>query len=235
MGKDKRHLKDSQSFDLENKHKRHPKVKQAIELDGSKEALKKFYADWASDYDDDTSGLKYTACETSYGLFTSLTGSYFLKFDINDKLIRIMDVGCGTGLMGKTLYRNGYRNIDGCDLSYEMTREAEKLNIYNKLTANININKPINPDWANTFDCSFSVGVFTPGHVEPRALNQMIDLTKPGGLIIISTRIAYYETTDYQHVSDQLEHENIIKLLKVDRNQPYTDDSPAHYWAYAVL
>lgn len=235
MGKDKRHLKDRQSFEQENKHKRHPKVAQALKLDGNKQAIKNFYAHWASDYDDDTSDLRYTACELAYRLFISLPKSDFLHVDIHDKSIRIMDVGCGTGLMGRTLYQNGYATIDGCDLSLEMTQEAAKLNIYDNLTSNININKSINPDWKNSYDCCFSVGVFTPGHFEPTALNQIIDMTKPGGLIVLSTRLAYYETSDYQQVSDQLEHEKKVKLLKVEKNQPYTNDSTAHYWAYAVM
>jgi len=63
----------------------------------------------------------------------------------------------------------------------------------------------------------------------------MIDMTKAGGLILVSTRLAYYDSSNYQQISDQLEIEQKIKLLKVDKNQPYTDDSPAHYWAYVVL
>ena len=218
-----------------NEDKLHPKLNQSISLDGSEETIKDFYANWAQMYDKDTSSWQYIGCDSAYQLLITLPESEFLTIDILDKAIRIMDVGCGTGLMGKLLNQQGYSHIDGCDLSLEMTLQANRLNIYNELTADIDINQPINPDWKDAYDCSISVGVFTPGHVEPQALNQMIDMTKPGGLIIVSTRIAYYETTDYQQVSDQLEAENKIKLLKVDKNLPYTDDSPAHYWAYTVL
>ena len=215
--------------------KRHPQVKKAFELDGNEDAIKEFYADWAENYNKDTTGIHYSACQSTYELLTSLPGSEFQTTDLNDKSIRIMDVGCGTGLMGKKLHEHGYTNIDGCDISLEMVQEADKLAIYTQLTADIDINQPINPDWKDAYDVSMSIGVFTPGHVEPKALNQMIDMTKPGGLILVSTRLAYYDSTDYQQVSDQLEQENKIKLLKVDKDQPYTDDSPAHYWAYVVL
>lgn len=218
-----------------NKDKRHPKVKEAFQLDGDEDAIKEFYANWAENYDKDTAGINYSANQSTYNLFTSLPDSEFLTVDINDTSIRIMDVGCGTGLMGKTLNDHGYTNIDGCDISLEMVLQAGKLGIYKQLTADIDINQPINPDWKDIYDCSMSVGVFTPGHVVPEALNQMIDMTKPGGLIIVSTRIVYYDTTNYQQVSDQLETRRKIKLLQVNKNQPYTDDSPAHYWAYVVL
>ena len=213
----------------------HPKVKQSISLDGDQQTVKDFYAHWAKEYDKDTQSWQYCGCNTAYRLLTTLPPCDYLSIDNSDKTIRIMDVGCGTGLMGVILYEHGYRHIDGCDLSLEMTLQADKLGIYNELTADIDINQPINPDWKDVYDVSVSIGVFTPGHVDPTALNQMIEMTKPGGLIIISTRLAYYETTDYQQVSDQLELARKIKLLKVEKNQPYTDDSPAHYWAYTVL
>lgn len=214
---------------------KHPKVKQALELDGSEDAIKNFYAQWAENYDKDTSSLQYSACNSSYELLTNLPSSDYLNTDVTDKSIRIMDVGCGTGLMGKLLNHHGYRNIDGCDISAEMVEQAEKLQIYNRLIADVDINQPIQADWKNVYDCSISVGVFVAGHVDPPALNQMIDMTKSGGLMIVSTRLAYYDSSDYQQVSDQLEADGRIKLLRVDKNRPYTDDSPAHYWAYAVL
>ena len=217
-----------------SKQKRHPKVSQAFQLDGSQQAVKDFYADWASNYDKDTSSIQYSACESTCQLFLNLPDSEHLGIDPDNKDLRIMDVGCGTGLMGQTLVRHGYTNVDGCDLSLEMTIEADKLGIYKQLTADIDINQPINPDWKDLYDVSLSVGVFTPNHVEPQALNQMIAMTRPGGLIIVSTRIEYYDGTDYQQVSDQLEAEHKLSLLKVNKNQAYTDDSPAHYWAYVV-
>ena len=215
--------------------KRHPKVKEAFQLGGSEEAIKDFYADWAENYDKDTSGIHYSACQSTYDLFTRLPDSDYLDLDINDHSIHIMDVGCGTGQMGKLLFDQGYTTIDGCDISLEMTLEADKLGIYRHLTADVDINQPINPDWKDAYDVSMSVGVFTPGHVDPEALNQLIDMTRPGGLILVSTRLAYYDNSDYQKVSDELEAQRKIKLLKLDKDRPYTDDSPAHYWAYVVL
>ena len=215
--------------------KRHPKVNQAFQLDGSEQAVKDFYADWAEKYDSDTSSINYSACESTFNLFNNLPASDYLTIDPQNKQLKFMDVGCGTGLMGKILAEHGYTNIEGCDLSYEMTVQADKLGVYKQLIADVDINQPINPDWKQAYDVSLSVGVFTPNHVDPEALNQMIDMTRVGGLILVSTRLAYYDSTNYQQVSDQLETEKKLKLIQVDKNKPYTNDSPAHYWAYAVL
>jgi len=111
-------------------NKRHPRVKEAFQLGGEEEAIKEFYADWAENYDKDTAGIHYSACQSTYDLLTALPNSEFLTVDISDKSLRIMDVGCGTGLMGEMLKEHGYTNIDGCDISLEMTLEADKLGVY---------------------------------------------------------------------------------------------------------
>ena len=42
----------------------------------------------------------------------------------------ILDLGCGTGLVGEHLHRHGYTNIDGLDLSPELLQVAQAKGIY---------------------------------------------------------------------------------------------------------
>ena len=139
---------------------RYPKVKQAIALDGSQQSVKTFYAEWADNYDTDTQSWQYCGCEIAYRFLHDLSQHAELKIEPHDKTIRIMDVGCGTGLMGKILHEQGYRYLDGCDISLEMVLQADSLNIYNSLTADIDINQAINPDWKDVYDLSICIGVF---------------------------------------------------------------------------
>ena len=44
--------------------------------------------------------------------------------------MRILDVGCGTGLVGSELNRIGYKNLDGLDASPEMLKIAAEKNIF---------------------------------------------------------------------------------------------------------
>ena len=44
--------------------------------------------------------------------------------------ISILDLGCGSGLVGEQLHKRGYQNIDGIDLSAEFLKEAQKKGVY---------------------------------------------------------------------------------------------------------
>jgi len=49
-------------------------------------------------------------------------------------------------------------------------------------------------------DVTVCCGVFTTGHVPPIALRELIRITKPGGVVLVSTRKSYYETTEFKRV-----------------------------------
>jgi SAM-dependent methyltransferase len=207
----------------------------ALNLDGSPGSIKKFYAEWAENYDRDTAGLQYSAVEHVIDILQNCPPSDLLSVSPGDRGLRVMDAGCGTGLLAKGLFALGYKNIDGFDISEDMTNLAGDLGIYNQLYPHVDLNREINTDWIDCYDCTVSIGVFTPGHVSPEALSRLAFITRSGGLIIVSTRIAYYESESYQAVSDRLESEGKIKLIHTVKNASYTDDSNAHYWVYVVL
>ena len=46
------------------------------------------------------------------------------------KDISVLDLGCGSGLVGEQLHKRGYQNIDGLDLSEEFLEEAQKKGVY---------------------------------------------------------------------------------------------------------
>ena len=50
-----------------------------------------------------------------------------------DKDAQILDMGCGTGLVGVELHKLGYRNIDGLDLSQKCLGVAEGKGVYTNL------------------------------------------------------------------------------------------------------
>lgn len=213
--------------------KPHPAVEDALNLDSDPDTIKAYYADWAESYDEDLEGY-YTAPRMMVGLLQEYLSTSPPELPSNKSELRIMDAGCGTGLVGDVLYKSGFRNIDGTDISEEMVDKARELGVYRFLEGDVDINEPPRAEWVGAYHAVLCCGVFTLGHVPPEALHHLVDMTSPGGIVIVSTRTAYYDETDYQRVSDELVASNRAGLVKELRDAPYTKDGNAHYWIYKV-
>ena len=209
----------------------HINIHDALLLDSDPDSIRKYYQTWAATYDSDV-------IENYYGiqLIADLVQQHAQESTalsvIKAADLKIMDVGCGTGLLGKPLYAMGYRYIDGVDLSAEMLAKAEASGFFRRLFEGVDIHQSLPEELQSAYDVSVCVGVFTPGHVLPKALYQLIDMTRPGGLTVVSTRVPYYDTTDFQQVSDRIETDGVAVLRKSYMNAPYRDDGDAHYWVY---
>ena len=79
----------------------------------SKEKVLEYYTNWSEDnkYDQDMIDWNYIAPANSAKIFSKYT---------NDLSIKILDAGCGTGLVAKELKRLGFENIIGVDFSQDM-------------------------------------------------------------------------------------------------------------------
>lgn len=70
---------------------------------------------------------------------------------------QILDAGCGTGLVGWCLQRQGFKNMTGLDFSAECLAEAERKNVYSTLVNHSLLEKL--PFEDNTFDVVICIGV----------------------------------------------------------------------------
>ena len=111
------------------------------------------------------------------------------KYVLNNNC-KILDAGCGTGLVGIELKKCGYSNIDGVDFSQNMLNLIPK-NIYRKIE-NVDLNNPLKFN-TNTYDMITCVGTFTYGHVKPHALDELIRITKNRGFICFTINEGVYE------------------------------------------
>jgi predicted TPR repeat methyltransferase len=99
---------------------------------------------------------------------------------------RLLDAACGTGLVGESLHRFGFRDLHGLDLSPGMIAVASRKHIYRGLTvAALGGTLPF-PDAA--FDAFVVCGAFTPQHAPPESLDDLLRVTRPGGFAIFSLR-----------------------------------------------
>ena len=177
-------------------------------LTTSKELLK-YYQDWTkkNKYNQDMINWKYAAPEE--------TVSILKKYALN-KNCKILDAGCGTGLVGIELKKCGYSNIEGVDFSQNML-DLVPQDIYKKIEK-IDLNKFLKFK-NNAYDVVMCVGTFTYGHVKPQALDELIRITKNRGLICFTINEGIYKEYGFDNKIKELSDKkswNVKEFFKSD-------------------
>lgn len=107
-----------------------------------------------------------------------------LKKEIPRQNDRLLDLGCGAGVIGKELVELGF-NVVGMDISLGMAKQAESNLGSNNLTVG-DVEKI--PFADGTFDRIVCLGVITYLPDERKAIGEMYRILKPGGQLIIAVR-----------------------------------------------
>lgn len=134
--------------------------------------------------------------------------------EINPYSLKILDLGCGTGLSGRQL-KPFAKTLIGIDLSEKMLAIAEKKNIYDELIS-ADINTAIKNFQA--IDLITAIDVFTYiGDLEILFKN-ISSALKPNGLLAFSTEITTKENFELQ-TSARFSHQQkyIENLLKTNQ------------------
>ncbi len=163
-----------------------------------------YYDEWTVEnkYDKDMVDWKYSGPQETVNLFK--------KYNFK-KEIKILDAGCGTGLVGVELKKNGYLNLDGADFSQKMLDLVPK-NIYENLFK-IDLNQKVNIK-DDAYDGITCVGTFTFGHVNPPALDEMIRICKNRSSICFTINIGIYEEYGFDKKIKELEDNNSWKIIE---------------------
>ena len=173
------------------------------------EELLKYYQNWTNNnkYNKDMIDWNYSAPQE--------TVSILKKYALN-KNSKILDAGCGTGLVGIELKKYGYSNIDGVDFSQNML-DLVPQGIYKKIEK-VDLNKLLKFK-NNTYDVVMCVGTFTYGHVMPKALDELIRITKNKGLICFTINEGIYEEYGFDNKIKELSSNkswNVKEFFKSD-------------------
>lgn len=98
----------------------------------------------------------------------------------------ILDAGVGTGLTGAWFAILGWPEAWGIDISQGMLDVAARKGSYARLQRAV-LGQPL-PFADGQFAAVISTGVFTTGHVGPEALAELIRITRPGGVMVLTVK-----------------------------------------------
>ena len=152
---------------------------------------------------------------------------------------RVLDLGCGTGLIGEQLHKRGYTNIDGVDLTPEMLEIAKTKGIYGSLqqgSMGSEQSKELGVA-EGKYDAAICIGVFNLAHVQSEGFNDLIHVVKPGGLVCFSIREMSFDAPQcgFQERMNQLSEEGKWEQLSKHYEPRYFDDDGAWFFVYKVL
>lgn len=172
----------------------------------NKKKLLDIYQKWAALYDKDN--------DDELGTVSQPNSVQTFQRYVKDKSKYIIDVGCGTGLVGLQLKKLGYKNFDGVDISQEMIDIAIDRGYASLFLGNLNETLPIK---SNQYEAAICVGVFTHGHVGPSRLEELIRIVKPGGIICFTVNEDVYESYGFDEAIKSQELAGVWKVLELSK------------------
>ncbi len=140
------------------------------------------YDDWSRGYDADMAGLGYrhpTIC-------LSMLARHLPRGEGP-----ILDAGAGTGLLGEWMAIVGYPSVEALDISAGMLEVAGGKGVYADLhRAALGERLPFADD---RFAAVVSAGVFTTGHVGAEGFDELVRITRPGGVLVLTIKDTLWE------------------------------------------
>ena len=188
------------------------------------EKIKFVYEEWAENYDTDNDNLLGTVSQPQCVKLVAK--------ELEHKTAEMIDIGCGTGLVGEQLKALGFKNFDGIDISEKML-EFAKTRGYRKLQLGSLTKKlPIND---SVYDVTFCVGVFTHGHVKSDRISELIRITKPGGLICFTVNEGVFEEYGFKDTIVEYEKKKNWEILFLGKDDYMTKKQVQGYYCLARL
>ena len=168
------------------------------------------YDRWAKGYDDDLASWSYQAPEVVAQTVVSR----------QPEAGSALDVGCGTGLVGRALRARGFAGqILGLDISQSSLEIAQQCGAYDSVEhADLQQRLPFEDDSVDALVC---VGVMTYLPEVEAVWREFARVARPGGLVVATQREDLWHTRGCQAVVDRLQHEGVWRPLEITGPAPY--------------
>lgn len=168
------------------------------------------YDRWAKGYDDDLASWSYQAPAVVAQTIVSRqreAGS-------------VLDVGCGTGLVGQALRARGFEGqIMGLDISQASLEIARHCGAYDSVEdADLQLRLRFGDDSVDALAC---VGVMTYLPEVETVWREFARVARPGGLVVATQRADLWHTRACRAVVDLLQSEGVWTPLEITGPAPY--------------
>jgi len=146
-----------------------------------------------------------------------LTEEFFALSGKTREEAEVLDMGCGTGLVGKYLNEYGFKKVTGLDASRGMLDECEKTKpgVHCELIE-LFLGQPDKyPERLhNKYDIVTASGILADNHLDTSVFEEMLMTLKQNGLAIFATRTEYLTKYAYGPYMKKLEDEKKWKFVK---------------------
>jgi ubiquinone/menaquinone biosynthesis C-methylase UbiE len=177
------------------------------------EAVAARYDEWAQSYDGDLADWAYQAPAVVADTVVAR----------HPDAESVLDVGCGTGLVGRALRDRGFEGrLLGLDISAASLEIAEQGGAYDSLER-ADLQQPL-PVADGTVDAVVCVGVMTYLPEVEAVWREFARVSKPQGLVVLTQREDLWHGRDCPAVVDRLADEGVWTPLDVTGPAPYLPD-----------
>jgi predicted TPR repeat methyltransferase len=168
------------------------------------------YDEWATRYDEDLESWSYQGPAVVAETLVTRHPSAGV----------VLDVGCGTGLVGLATRRSGFAGqLLGLDISEASLEIARGSGAYDLLdVADLQQRLPRDDDSVDAVVC---VGVMTYLPEVEAVWREFSRVTRPGGLVVVTMREDLWLPRECQAVVDRLQREGVWTPVEVTGPAPY--------------
>ena len=186
--------------------------------------LTEVYRDWAKKYDYDNDHVLGTVSQPK--------SVNLLSTRLKDKTAKIIDVGCGTGLVGEKLKAKDFIYFDGLDISKDMLSIAKSRGYRNLFLGSLNKQLPVLDD---AYDAAMCIGVFTHGHVSSDGFNELCRIVKPGGYVCFTINEGVFEEYGFKEMIAEFQLNKVWEVISLYKDDYMTLENVKGYYCLAVV